>query len=193
MFQRIFLCEHTGIRTLIISVLEFSPCVRIGPETVVRISDYGDLVDFIGADLVADFRRAWNIEIAVAFLHFSKFTDMADGAANAGMIIVDVGTGQDQLLTVKTGNDDAFPVPDSKECMVIAVDETDHTLVLIRIWKGENAHDIYRLAVCHRASPLSFFGVVRFCSCCAMRFCCFLYSSPARSQKSSTTAARQLR
>lgn len=38
---------------------------------------------------------------------------MADGAANAGMIIVDVGTGQDQLLTVKTGNDDAFPVPDS--------------------------------------------------------------------------------
>ena len=53
MLQRIFLCEHTGVRTLIISVLEFSLCLRVRSETVVYISDCGDLVDFIGADLVA--------------------------------------------------------------------------------------------------------------------------------------------
>ena len=115
---------------------------------------------------------------------------MIGGVADADMAIVNVLTGQNHLFTVKAGNDDAFPVLDGKERVVFAVNEADHALILVRVWKGDNAHDVYRLTVNHRAAPLSFFGVVRFCSCCTMRFCCFLYSSFARSQKSSTAAAR---
>ena len=106
------------------------------------------------------------------------------------MAIVNVLTGQNHLFTVKAGNDDAFPVLDGKERVVFTVDEANITLVFVGIWKGEHAHDVYGFTVGHLASPLSFFGVVRFCSCCTMRFCCFLYSSFARSQKSSTAAAR---
>ena len=109
------------------------------------------------------------------------------------MAIVNIGAGQDQLFAVKAGNDDAFPVLDGKERVVFTVDEADHALVLIRVRKGDNAHDVYRLTVTHRAAPLSFFGVVRFCSCCTMRFCCFLYSSVARSQKSSMQEERSER
>ena len=83
---------------------------------------------------------------------------------DADMAIVNIGAGQDQLFAVKAGNDDAFPVLDGKECVVFAVDEADHALVLIRVRKGDNAHDIYGFSVCHLASPLSFFGSVRFFS-----------------------------
>ena len=106
------------------------------------------------------------------------------------MVIVDVGTGQDHRPASKVSHDDVFAVLDGKKRMILAVDEADHPLVLVRVRKGDHAHDIYRLPVIHRASPLSFFGAVRFCSCCTMRFCCFLYSSLARSQKSSTAAVR---
>ena len=73
MLQRIFLCVHTGVRTLIISVLEFSLCRRVRSETVVYISDCGDLVDFIGADLVADFRRSGNISLSVELMVIIDF------------------------------------------------------------------------------------------------------------------------
>lgn len=112
---------------------------------------------------------------------------------DADMAIVNVLARENHLFTVKAGNDDAFPVLDGKERVVFAVDEADHTLILVRVWKGGNAHDVYRLTVTHRDSPLSFFGVVRFCSCCAVRFCCFLYSFPARSQKSSMQEERSER
>ena len=164
MLQRVFLCVHTGVRTLIISVLEFSLCLCIRPETVVYISGCRDLVDFIGADLGADFRRSGNIGIAAAFLHFRKLANMIDGVADADMAIVNVLTGQNHLFTVKAGNDDAFPVLDGKERVVFAVDEADHALILVGVWKGDNAHNVYRLTVNHRAAPLSFFGVVRFFS-----------------------------
>ena len=164
MLQRIFLCVHTGVRTPIISALEFSLCLCIRPETVVYISDCRDLVDFIGADLAADFRRAGNIGVSVAFLHFRKLANMIGGVADADMAIVNVLTGQNHLFTVKAGNDDAFPVLDGKERVVFAVDEADHALILVGVWKGDNAHNVYRLTVNHRAAPLSFFGVVRFFS-----------------------------
>ena len=166
--QRISLCVHTGVRTLIISTPKFPLRRFIRPEIVVHISGCWDLIDFIGADLVADFRRTGNIGVAVALLRFRKLADMVDGTANAAVGIVNVGAGQDHLFTVKAGNDDAFPILDGKECVVFAVDEADHALILVGVWKGDNAHDVYRLTVTHRASPLSFFGVVRFCSCCAM-------------------------
>ena len=164
MLQRIFLCVHTGVRTLIISVLEFSLCLCIRPETVVYISDCRDLVDFIGADLSADFRRSGNIDIAIAFLHFCKLADMIGRITDADMAIVNVLARENHLFTVKAGNDDAFPVLDGKERVVFAVNEADHTLILVRVWKGDNAHDIYGFSVCHLASPLSFFGSVRFFS-----------------------------
>ena len=164
MLQRIFLCVHTGVRTLIISVLEFSLCRRVRPEIVVHISDCRDLVDFIGADLGADFRRSGNIGIAAAFLHFCKLADMIGRITDADMAIVNVLARENHLFTVKAGNDDAFPVLDGKERVVFAVNEADHALILVRVWKGDNAHDVYRLTVTHRASPLSFFGVVRFFS-----------------------------
>ena len=156
MLQRIFLCVHTGVRTLIISVLEFSLCLCIRPETVVYISDCRDLVDFIGADLGADFRRSGNIGIAAAFLHFCKLANMIGGVADADMAIVNVLTGQNHLFTVKAGNDDAFPVLDGKERVVFTVDEANVMLVLVRVWKGEHAHNVDRLTVCHSLSPLSF-------------------------------------
>ena len=162
--QRIFLCIHTGVRTLIISVLEFSLCLRVRSETVVYISDCGDLVDFIGADLGADFRRSGNIGIAAAFLHFRKLANMIDGVADADMVIVNVGAGQDRLFTVKTGDNDAFSVLDGKQRVILAVNEADLTLVFVGIWKGEHAHDVYGFTVGHLASPLSFFGSVRFFS-----------------------------
>ena len=164
MLQRVFLCVHTGVRTLIISVLEFSLCLCIRPETVVYISGCRDLVDFIGADLGADFRRSGNIGIAAAFLHFRKLANMIDGVADADMAIVNVLTGQNHLFTVKAGNDDAFPVLDGKERVIFAVDEADHALILVGVWKGDNAHDVYGFTVGHLASPLSFFGSVRFFS-----------------------------
>ena len=120
MLQRIFLCEHTGVRTLIISVLEFSLRRFIRPETVVYISDCRDLVDFIGADLGADFRRSGNIGIAAAFLHFCKLANMIGGVADADMAIVDVLAGENHLFTVKASDDDAFPVLDGKERVVTA-------------------------------------------------------------------------
>ena len=80
------------------------------------------------------------------------------------MVIVDVLAGENPLFPVKAGNDDAFPVLDGKERVVFTVDEADHALILVGVWKGDNAHDVYRLTVTHLASPLSFFGVVRFFS-----------------------------
>ena len=139
MLQRVFLCVHTGVRTLIIRVLEFSLCLCIRPETVVYISDCRDLVDFIGADLGADFRRSGNIGVAVAFLHFRKLANMIGGVADADMAIVNVLTGQNHLFTVKAGNDDAFPVLDGKERVVFAIDEADHAPILVRVWKGDPA------------------------------------------------------
>ena len=128
------------------------------------ISGCRDLVDFIGADLGADFRRSRNIDIAIALLHFRKLADMIGRITDADMAIVNVLTGQNHLFTVKAGNDDAFPIFDSKERVVFAVDEANITLVFVGIWKGEHAHDVYRLTVTHLASPRSFFGSVRFCS-----------------------------
>ena len=75
---------------------------------------------------------------------------------DADMAIVNVLARENHLFTVKAGNDDAFPILDGKERVVFAVDEADHALVLIRVWKGDNAHDVYRLTVCHSLSPLSF-------------------------------------
>ena len=83
---------------------------------------------------------------------------------DADMAIVDVLARENHLFTVKAGNDDAFPVLDGKERVVFTVDEADHALILVRVWKGDNAHDIYGFSVCHLASPLSFFGSVRFFS-----------------------------
>lgn len=156
MLQRIFLCVHTGVRTLIISVLEFSLCLCIRPETVVYISDCRDLVDFIGANLGADFRRSRNIDIAIALLHFCKLADMIGRITDADMAIVNVLARENHLFTVKAGDDDAFPVLDGKKRMIFAVDEADHALVMVRVWKGDNAHDVDRLTVTHRASPRSF-------------------------------------
>ena len=118
---------------------------------------------------------------------------MIGGVADADMVIVNVGAGQDHLFTVKAGDNDAFPVLDGKERVVFAVDEANITFVFVGIWKCEHAHNVYRFTVTHRDSPLSFFGVVRFCSCCAVRFCCFLYSFPTRSQKSSMQEERSER
>ena len=162
--QRIFLCIHTGVRTLIISALEFPLCRRVRPEIVVHISGCGDLIDFIGADLAADFRRAGNIGVAVTFLHFCKLADMIGRITDADMAIVNVLARENHLFTVKAGNDDAFPVLDGKERVVFAVDEANITLVFVGIWKGEHAHDVYGFTVGHLASPLSFFGSVRFFS-----------------------------
>lgn len=81
---------------------------------------------------------------------------MIGGVADADMAIVNVLTGQNHLFTVKAGNDDAFPVLDGKERVVFAIDEADHAPILVRVWKGDNAHDIDRLTVTHRASPRSF-------------------------------------
>ena len=81
---------------------------------------------------------------------------MIGGVADADMAIVNVLAGQNHLFTVKAGNDDAFPIFDSKERMVFAVNEADHALVLVRVWKGEHAHNVDRLTVCHSLSPLSF-------------------------------------
>ena len=53
------------------------------------------------------------------------------------------------------------------ECRIdrTTVPEGVYRLSLIHIfWKGDNAHDIYGFSVCHLASPLSFFGSVRFFS-----------------------------
>ena len=72
------------------------------------------------------------------------------------MAIVNVLARENHLFTVKAGNDDAFPVLDGKERVVFAVDEADHALILVGVWKGDNAHDVYRLTVTHRASPRSF-------------------------------------
>jgi len=83
---------------------------------------------------------------------------------DADMAIVNVLTGQNHLFTVKAGNDDAFPIFDSKERAIRAVNKANITLVFVGIWKGEHAHDVYRLTVTHLASPRSFFGSVRFCS-----------------------------
>ena len=83
---------------------------------------------------------------------------------NADMAIVNVLARENHLFTVKAGNDDAFPVLDGKERVLFAVDEANITLVFVGIWKGEHAHDVYRFTVGHLASPLSFFGSVRFFS-----------------------------
>ena len=162
--QRISLCVHTSVRTLIISVLEFSLCLRVRSETVVYISDCRDLVNFIGADLDADFRRSGNISVAVAFLHFRKLANMIGRITDANMVIVDVLARENHLFTVKAGDDDAFPILDSKERVIFAVDEANITLLFVGIWKGEHAHNVYGFTVGHLASPLSFFGSVRFFS-----------------------------
>ena len=83
---------------------------------------------------------------------------------DADMAIVNVLARENHLFTVKAGNDDAFPIFDSKERAIRAVNKANITIVFVGIWKGDNAHDVYRLTVTHRASPLSFFGVVRFFS-----------------------------
>ena len=87
---------------------------------------------------------------------------MIGGVADADMAIVNVLAGQNHLFTVKAGNDDAFPVLDGKERVVFAVNEADHALILVRVWKGDNAHDVYRLTVTHRDSPLSFSALLFF-------------------------------
>ena len=156
MLQRIFLCEHTGVRTLIISALKFPLRRFIRPEAVICVSGCGYLINFIGADLDADFRRSGNISVAVAFLHFRKLANMIGRITDANMVIVDVLARENHLFTVKAGDDDAFPILDSKERMIFAVDEADHALILVRVWKGEHAHNVDRLTVCHSLSPLSF-------------------------------------
>ena len=89
---------------------------------------------------------------------------MIGGVADADMAIVNVLARENHLFTVKAGNDDAFPIFDSKERAIRAVNKANITLVFVGIWKGEHAHDVYRLTVTHLASPRSFFGSVRFCS-----------------------------
>lgn len=44
------------------------------------------------------------------------------------------------------------------------VTESEYNDLQLWYFNGHNAHDVYRLTVTHRASPLSFFGVVRFFS-----------------------------
>ena len=114
------------------------------------------MIDFIGANLGADFRRSRNIDIAIALLHFCKLADMIGRITDADMAIVNVLARENHLFTVKAVNDDAFPVLDGKERVVFTVDEADHALILVRVWKGNHAHDIYGFSVCHLASPRSF-------------------------------------
>ena len=80
------------------------------------------------------------------------------------LAIVDVSAGQDLCLVIKICQNNTLSIFNGKERIVFAVDKTNHTIIPVRIRKSKNAHDIYRLVVGHRASPLSFFGVVRFFS-----------------------------
>ena len=82
----------------------------------------------------------------------------------ASVAIVDVSAGQDLCLVIKICQNNTLSIFNGKERIVFAVDKTNHTIIPVRIRKSKNAHDIYRLVVGHRASPLSFFGVVRFFS-----------------------------
>lgn len=101
------------------------------------------------------------------------FSEMAENAQLADWIgrfqylsvaIVDVSAGQDLCLVIKICQNNTLSIFNGKERIVFAVDKTNHTIIPVRIRKSKNAHDIYRLVVGHRASPLSFFGVVRFFS-----------------------------
>ena len=94
-------------------------------------------------------------------LPFCKLADVEHGAADLRVVIVDVGAGQDHRPAGKVSYDNVLAVLDSKKRMILAINDTDHPLVLVRVRKGNYAHDIYRFPVTHRASPLSFFGAVR--------------------------------
>ena len=112
------------------------------------------------------------IHRACPLRHLCKLTNMIDLAADQRMVVVDIGTGPYHAAAIHPRHDDAGPVWDVEQRIVLRINKANPALALIRLWKGDNAHDIYRLTVCHLSSPRSFFSAVRLCSRCTRRSFC---------------------
>lgn len=163
MFQRISLCVHAGVNTAVVFSAQGLLCFFEGSNTSACITNYSSIY-LIGIDHILWLWFTWHVADSIVFLYFCKLTDMERGASYLSVAIVDVSAGQDLCLVIKICQNNTLSIFNGKERIVFAVDKTNHTIIPVRIRKSKNAHDIYRLVVGHRASPLSFFGVVRFFS-----------------------------
>ena len=97
---------------------------------------------------------------------------MIDITADQRVVVVDIGAGPYHAAAIHPRHDDAGPVWDVEQRIILRINKANPAFALIRLWKGDNAHDIYRLTVCHLSSPRSFFSAVRLCSrCTRLSFC----------------------
>ena len=112
------------------------------------------------------------IHRACPLRYLRKLTNMINLAADQRMAVIDIGTGPYHAAAIHPRHDDAGTVWNVEQRIVLRINKANPALALIRLRKGDNTHDIYRLTVCHLSSPRSFFSAVRLCSRCTRRSFC---------------------
>ena len=144
---------------------QFSLGMLITHKGVVHLAHVVDLVYLI----IASLRRQllwikWLVHRACPLRCLCKLANMINLAADQRVVVVDIGAGPYHAAAIHPRHDDAGPVWNVEQRIILRINKANPALALIRLWEGDNAHDIYRLTVCHLSSPRSFFGAVRCCS-----------------------------
>ena len=144
---------------------QFSLGMLITHKGVVHLTHVVDLIYLIAA------RVRWLLCWIKRLIHracplrcLRKLTNMIDITADQRVVVVDIGTKPYHAAAIHSRHDDAGAIRNVEQRIVLRINKANPALTLIRLREGDNAHDIYRLTVCHLSSPRSLFCAVRCCS-----------------------------